>query len=461
MPDPCATAGLDAHRSPRYHSRMFDRYCIIGAGPSGLATARAFARDGIPFDILERNHDVGGIWNMESEETPMYESAHFISSRTLSAFDGFPMPESYPDYPRWRQVHDYIRSFADHHDLRSRIEFGADVTRAAPGAQGWSVHTGDGEERRYRGVVAAVGHNWDPLMPRYAGAFTGDAYHSYYYRSADEFRGKRVLIVGGGNSACDIACDAAVSASSASISLRRGYHFLPKHIFGKPTDVFFRSGPEPPAWLAQPLLALLLRVLVGDLRRYGLMRPDHKVLASHPIMNTQLIHHLAHGDIKAKPDVSELRGNRVGFADGSEEEIDIIVYATGYKPSIPCIEASVPSFTNDLYLNIFPRKHRDLFVVGHFETDGGAYPIVSKQADLIAAVIRARDCNPAATADFDRKQQGPSPDVSGGIRYISSPRHSHYVQFEAYGHFLDRTVRQLRKGSREAGGGLSPILVRS
>ena len=428
-----------------------NRYCIIGAGPSGLATARAFLRAGIPFDVLERHGDVGGIWNLENGKSPMYESAHFISSRTLSGFDDFPMPEAYPDYPGWRLVLDYIRAFALQYDLRRHIDFGADVRHLLPGNGGWNVQLGNGEERRYRGVVVAIGHNWDPLMPEYAGDFSGKAYHSFHYKSADELRGKRVLIVGGGNSGCDIACDAAIAASQAFISLRRGYHFLPKHILGKPTDVFFRGGPEPPAWLAQPLLAFLLRLLVGDLRRYGLPRPDHKVLASHPIMNTQLLHYLAHGDIVAKPDVRELRGDRVTFTDGSEERVDVIVYATGYRFAIPFLDKSLTSVTDELFLKIFPKGHRDLFIVGHFETDGGAYPIVSKQAKLIGALIRARESNPERAAAFERKQLGPSPNLSGGIRYIQSPRHCNYVQFEAYGHFLDREVEEL--GRREAAGG--------
>jgi cation diffusion facilitator CzcD-associated flavoprotein CzcO len=250
---------------------------------------------------------VGGIWDLENERTPMYETAHFISSRTQSAFDDFPMPESYPDYPGWKRVLEYIRAFADHYGLRERVEYDVDVTRVTPAGDAWDVQLGSGEVRRYKGVVCAVGHNWDPIVPDYPGRFDGEEYHSFYYRSPVEFSGKRVLIVGGGNSGCDIACDAAVTAEQSFISVRRGYHFLPKHIFGQPTDAFFRSGPHLPAWLAQPLLAGLLRILVGNPHRYGLPKPDHKVLESHPIVNSQLLHHLAHGDIQAKPDIKELR----------------------------------------------------------------------------------------------------------------------------------------------------------
>jgi cation diffusion facilitator CzcD-associated flavoprotein CzcO len=427
-----------------------DRYCIIGAGPSGLATGRAFAEAGIPFDLLERHRDVGGIWDMSNERTPMYESAHFISSRTQSAFDDFPMPQDYPDYPGWRQIRDYIRSFAERYGLRDVVQLGVDVQGVAPAGDAWDVTLGSGETRRYRGVVCATGHNWDPVVPSYPGSFDGESYHSFEYRSLAEFAGKRVLIVGGGNSGCDIACDAAAAASRAVISMRRGYHFLPKHIFGQPTDAFFRSGPHLPAWLAQPLLAGLLRVLVGDLRRYGLPKPDHKVLESHPIVNSQLLHYLAHGDITAKPDVAELRGDRVRFADGSEEEIDLIVYATGYRASIPVLDESLlPSGAGvaPFFLNIF-HERPNLFAVGLFETDGAAYPIVSKQAALIAELIRAESEAPAVLEWFGRLRAGAPPDLHGGIRYLKSQRHTIYVQYDEYVHYLEKMLKKIARMPR-------------
>lgn len=423
-----------------------DRFCIIGAGPSGLATARAFAETGIAFDILDRQGDVGGIWDLANERTPMYESAHFISSRTQSGFDGFPMPDDYPDYPGWRRVLEYIRAFAERHGIRDRVEFGTEVERASPDGDAWIVRLASGETRRYRGVVCAMGHNWDPIVPEYPGRFDGEAYHSFHYRSASEFAGKRVLIVGGGNSGCDIACDAATVAERAFISVRRGYYFLPKHLFGQPTDAFFRSGPHLPAWIAQPLLTLLLRLLVGNLRRYGLPKPDHKVLESHPIVNSQLLHYLAHGDVTAKPDVRELRGDRVRFTDGSEEAIDLIVWATGYRASIPFLPSSVLSLdqgAKPLFLNVFPEA-RNLFVVGLFETDGGAYPMVSKQAALIAALIRAEQEAPGKAAWFHSLRTSRRHDLTGGIRYLGSPRHSIYVQYDEYVHYAEKLLKRMK-----------------
>jgi hypothetical protein len=382
----------------------------------------------------------------------MYESAHFISSRTQSAFDEFPMPATYADYPSRARILEYIRAFADHAGLRRRVEYGTEVTRVAPADTGWDVRLASGETRRYRGVVCAVGHNWEPVQPVLPGRFDGEMYHAQHYHTASSLAGKRVLVLGGGNSGCDIACDAAPVARETLISVRRGYHFLPKHIFGQPTDAFFRSGPHLPAWLAQPLLTVLLRLLVGDLRRYGLPRPDHKVLESHPIVNDQLLHYLAHGDVRVVPDVRELRGDRAAFADGCECQVDVIILATGYRATIPCLDPSVLSLeagAAPLYLNVFP-DHAGLYVVGLFETDGAAYPVVSKQAALVAAVIRAERDAPERAAWFHRGRTGARPDLSGGMKYLASPRHAIYVQYDEYVHRLEKLVHRLRPSPSRA-----------
>jgi hypothetical protein len=190
-------------------------------------------------------------------------------------------------------------------------------------------------------------------------------------------------------------------------------------------------------------------MLVGDLRRYGLPAPDHRVLESHPIMNTQILHFLAHGDIRAKPDIARLDGRRVHFADGSVEEVDLIVWATGYRASIPFLARALPHRDGtgpDLFATFIPPGVPDLFVVGHFETDGGAYPLVSKQAALIALVARAHTRSPDdARAWVNRLTGGRRPNLTGGVRYVSSPRHANYAQFETYSKYLGGLLARARK----------------
>ena len=420
-------------------------YCLIGAGPSGLAAARWLKALDVPFEGFERNPDVGGIWDISFAGSPMYESAHFISSRTLSGFRDFEMSSSYPDYPSHRQVLEYLRSYALHHDLRRYFSFDREVREARRLEGGWRVTFAGGEAKDYAGLIAAVGCEWRPFLPEIPGKFDGQVIHSRDYKTSEEFRGKRVLIVGGGNSGCDIACDASRTATRAFISLRRGYHFVPKFILGKPADVFEESGPRLPYAIERPLLHLLLRVLNGDVTRLGLPKPDHAILESHPVMNTQILHALGHGDLSVKPDVRELQGRDVVFVDGTREAIDLVVLATGFVRGVPFLEPGLvkDDDVSDLFLNVFHRREPSLHVIGHFTTDGGAYPLVDRQAELVARVIDARRSG-RSIAPFDRASQSSPPDLSGGIRYQAVRRMSNYVKSRVYRRHIDRILGAMK-----------------
>lgn len=417
---------------------------MIGAGPAGLLTAAALKSRGIPFEIVDAGRTPGGIWDISRPDTPMYESAHFISSKQLSGFPGFPMPASYPDYPRHDRILEYIRAFAQHHDLERHITCGARVTSVVRTDDGgWTVTRDSGDVRQYASVCVATGTTWFPRVPQIPGHFDGEARHASTYRSPREFEGKRVLIVGGGNSAADIACDAARSAAGAYISVRRGYHYIPKFIFGQPADVFSHAGPHLPRWLEERVFGFLVnRVLVGDLTKLGLPRPDHPILRSHPILNTQILHHLGHGDIQARANVKALSGRTVHFVDGTTEDIDLILWATGYDKRFPFLqEADLDRHGDalDLYLNVFHRRYGDIFFMGLFETDGAAYGLFGQQADLVAAYLDP--AMPAqARASFDRLRTTDRPDLRGGVRYIASPRHDYYVQGDVYA----KTLAKLR-----------------
>jgi cation diffusion facilitator CzcD-associated flavoprotein CzcO len=180
---------------------------------------------GIEFEILEKHSDTGGIWDPENAGSPMYESAHFISSKTTSGFYGLPMPDDYPDYPTYRQIRDYIRAFAVEFGLYDHIVFNAHVERTKLEDEGsWTVTVaGEAEPRRYRGLICANGTTWTPNLPTYPGleTFGGEVRHANIYRDPAELRGRRVLIVGAGNSGVDIACDAARNAESSFFSVRR------------------------------------------------------------------------------------------------------------------------------------------------------------------------------------------------------------------------------------------------
>ena len=342
-----------------------DRYCVIGAGPTGLIAARSLKHAGIPYDHVEKHRAIGGLWDLDNPGSPAYETAHFISSKTLSHVPGFPMPADYPDYPDRRRVLKYVESFADAYDLRSQVKLDTAVELAEPEGEHWLVTLRGGETHKYRGLFLCTGI-WDPIYPSYPGALTAASMHSVDYRSPSQLEGKRVIVVGGGNSACDLACDAARHGAAATISMRRAYHFIPKYIFGKPTDVF-AEGVSLPHWIERPVFEGLLRMLVGDLKAYGLPKPDHSVLAAHPIMNTQILHHLGHGDLVHRPDVDRFDGETVHFTDGSSDEFDVVVFATGYRVDYPFMDRAhfewAGSFP-DLYLSAFHRSYDNVCCLG-------------------------------------------------------------------------------------------------
>ena len=433
---------------------MSERVCIIGAGPAGLLAARALSAAGIPYDQIEKNPDVGGIWDIRNEWSPMYETAHFISSKQVSHLPGYPMPDDYPDYPNHRQVFAYLQAFARDYGLYDAIRFDTTVERVERlDGGGWSVRTDDGTTTDYRALFVCSGNTWDPSLPKYPGELTCEHLHSVDYTDPSIFDGKRVLVVGGGNSGCDIACDAAARADQAWISLRRGYHFIPKYIFGEPSDLF-ASRVELPTAIQRPIFEGLLKLLVGDLERYGLPKPDHRVMESHPIMNTQVLHHLGHGDLAYKPDVERLEGDRVRFVDGSVEEVDLVVFATGYLVTYPFMDRSHFEWISkypDLYLSGLHRDYDDLCCLGLHQTDGGAFDFFAMQADMMVGFLLDQEARPEKAARFSARKATDRPDLSGGLRYVDSARHGDLREEVGLSPLLRGDLRGVR---------LAPVLAR-
>ena len=425
---------------------------VVGAGPSGLMLARRLAATPATFEVFERNADVGGIWDIDAPGSPVYESAHFISSKTLSGFPDFPMPDDYPDYPDHRRLLRYIRAYADRFDLRRHISFECPVERAIPAGGFWELRLGDGGTRRCHYLICANGVTWVPTTATWPGEYSGEVRHAVTYRSPREFAGRRVLVVGGGNTGADIACDASATADQAFWSVRRGYHLIPKHVMGKPADVFADSGPKLPHWLEVRVFTAILRILHGDLRRYGLPKPDHRLFESHPLMNTQILHYLSHGDCIAKPDIEQFDGDRVVFADGSRERIDLVIAAVGYQHTCPFLDDGVletKADRPDLYLGMFPRNHSNLAVLGFIEFASSAYPTFDRMTELIVADATAAPGSRAA-ATFTHLKANHHPDLKGGHHYVDSERHANYVERDTYLKILKKVRGRLGVGSAQS-----------
>ncbi|WP_437970069.1 NAD(P)-binding domain-containing protein [Sorangium sp. So ce260] len=363
------------------------KHAIIGAGLCGLGVARAFKRSGIPFDVFEADDDVGGNWYHG-----VYETVHIITSKRTTEYSDFPMPADYPDFPSAAQMLDYLRAYADHFGLREHIAFRTRVTRVAPRGDGrWEVTPSGpagGAPRVYGGVVVCNGHHWDPRMPDIPGTFSGQLMHAKHYKRPEALAGKRVLVLGGGNSACDIAVEASRFGASSHISLRRGYWFLPKMMLGVPTVELLK--PWMPRWFQRRFLKALVRLTVGRYDRYGLPHPDHEPFERHPTINSELLYHLRHGRITPHPDVRRLDGDAVEFVDGARERFDLIVAATGYHVSFPFLADGVISWKNglpQLIDGIVPPSHKNLYVFGLGQPRYGAGPLVTAGADLLCTMV--------------------------------------------------------------------------
>ncbi|MFN6997591.1 MAG: flavin-containing monooxygenase [Aquincola tertiaricarbonis] len=427
-----------------------DRYCIIGAGAAGITSAKNLREQGIACDVIEREDDIGGTWYYGKPCSAVYRSVHMISSKAFSEYTDYPMPAHYPTYARGDQALDYLRSYARHFHVTGQVEFGRSVTEIEPvaGSTAWDVRLDGGECRRYRGVIVANGHLSHPVLPDYPGHFDGLQLHSAQYKTPELLRGKRVLVVGAGNSGCDIAVEAVHHAAAVFHSTRRGYYYWPKFLFGLPADEW----AEWPLRLRMPLWArrlfgkpLLRLCTAGQPETYGLPRPDHKLFESHFIINSTLFYHLGHGDLQARGDVKALCGKEVEFSDGSREQVDVIVYATGFQTSFPFIAAehlAWPRNAPRLHLNMFDDRHPELFFIGLFQTSTGNWPLMDYQAQLLARLLRARSEAPALAQRVERRlRRGAA--VHGGIHFHRTPRHAIELEHFSYRLVLKRLIRTL------------------
>lgn len=429
-------------------------YAVIGAGPMGLAAARNLQKQGLDFIAFEQHDDVGGLWDIDNPHSTMYESAHLISSRHMTEFAEYPMADSIAAYPSHRELKQYFRSYAQHFGLYAHYEFATrvvDVRRTGDGR--WSVTTecnGAQSERDFDGVLIANGTFHSPRYPELPGSFAGELKHACDYRSAELFRNKRVLIVGCGNSACDMAVDAVHQAASVDLSVRRGYYFLPKFIGGRPTDTLGGKLKLPKA-LKQRLDAALIRMVVGRPSDYGLPDPDYRMYEAHPVINSLVLHHIGHGDITPRGDISRITDHQVRFANGETSEYDLILLATGYELRYPFIDRAHLNWPEDaaapqLYLNVFHPEYDNLFVMGMVEAAGLGWEGRNEQAELVARFLRARATGePAAASLQQRARAGAGQRVDGGYGYLALDRMAYYVHKESY-------LRQVRAHIRELGG---------
>ena len=424
---------------------------VVGAGPAGLTALVALQRAGIDTTCFEKGDRPGGLWAYGAPLSGAYRSLHLNTSREHTELAGFPMPSDWPDFPSHERIGEYFARYVEEMGVRDRIRFGAGVEQASRLVDGgWTVRAEDGFAGDFDVLVVASGHNWEPKLPDppYPGSFEGREVHAHDYREADELAGRRVLVVGMGNSAMDIAVESSTVAAATFLSTRRGTRIVPKYVFGKPADqVTSPTMARLPWQLRQPLTHLLLRVAVGRPETYGLPAAGGGFLRDHPTISDAVLSRLTHGEIIPKPGVKELDGDGVVFTDGSREELDTIVWCTGYRVTVPYLDSALlgaePAELS-LFKRIFHADLDDLFFVGLVQTTGSAIPVVERQSELLADHITGRYALPPASR---RRRDAQRRRDAAAKRYGEHKRPHLRVEFDG---FMRELAVEHRRGRRRA-----------
>ena len=419
---------------------MSKKVCVIGAGSSGIAAAKVLKDQNISFDCFEKGSKVGGVWRYNNDNglSAAYQSLHINTNREVMAYSDFPMPSSFPMFPHHSQIIQYFEDYVDHFKLGPHITFNTAVEKVESTNGGFIVTLHTGEQRMYEKIMVANGHHWNPRYPEppFEGQFTGETIHSHQYKQVSQVVNKNVLIVGIGNSAVDIACEAARTYSGkVVISSRSGAYIVPNWLWSLPFDNLANPiTARLPLWIQRQLLKLTLWLAHGNQEDYGVPKPNRPLLSEHPTISQDLLNLSGRGLIRFKPNIKKFENRTVCFEDGSQEEFDMIIYATGYKITFPFLK-HLPDFdiehNNDirLYKKIVHPSHPDIFFIGLLQPLGAIMPLAEQQAKWIAELINGKRTLPSKEqmiAYIHKSSEKMSQ------RYTHRPRHTIQVDFHSY-----------------------------
>jgi len=433
------------------------RVCVIGAGSTGIAICKALGDSGVPYLCFEKSDRVGGNWVFKNKNglSSAYRSLHINTSRDRMQYADFPMPRSYPDFPHHALIAEYFDAYVERFDLRKNIRFERGVAKVTKELGVFRVDLEDGTHEHFDAVVVANGHHWDPRWPDppFPGRFDGSELHSHHYIDPSEPRelvGKRVVVVGMGNSAMDIACELSRPgvAERVFLSMRRGAWVIPNYVLGRPLDQSIPLPPFLPWKLRQAFATAVHRFAVGPMERYGLPTPDHKLGEAHPTISSELLPKLGRGDITPKPNIASLDGRRVRFVDDSVEQVDAIIYCTGYKVSFPFFDPvwiAAPNNDLPLFRRVFHPEEPGLAFAGLLQPLGAIMPLAEAQGRWLAAYFRGEYALPSRTEMLDdiRRER-----EAMFKRYVASARHTMQVDFDDYLRDLDRELAKGRTRTR-------------
>uniref|UniRef100_A0AAR2ITE0 Flavin-containing monooxygenase n=1 Tax=Pygocentrus nattereri TaxID=42514 RepID=A0AAR2ITE0_PYGNA len=435
---------------------MAQRVAVIGGGSSGLTCIKCCLDEGLEPVCFESSDDIGGLWrfkeNPEPDRASIYHSVIINTSKEMMCYSDFPIPGHFPNFMHNSYIMDYYRMYAEHFKLTCYIRFQTKVLRVIPRPDfahsgQWDIETEDKEGNREKHVFDAVlvctGHHCHPHLPLkdFPGidTFKGKYLHSRDYKTPEEWRNKRVVVIGIGNSGGDIAVELSRMTKQVFLSTRRGSWILNRvGPNGVPIDMFFNRASQ----MMRHILPLSVISSLGEKRLnqrfnhalFGL-QPKHRLTSQHPMVNDELPNRILSGTVLVKPNVCEFRGSSVIFEDGTvEDNIDLVVFATGYTFSFPFLPDHVISVTGNktsLYKHIFPPglERSTLAVIGLIQPLGAIMPISEMQARWATRVFKGLLKLPSMKTmlkDIKAKEE------TMAKRYVASQRHTIQVDYLPY-----------------------------
>ncbi len=424
------------------------RVAVIGAGPSGISAIKNFTDQGFEVTAFERCNGVGGNWrfNDPSGHSSVFETTHIISSKYTSFYEDYPLPESASDYPSHKELLKYFNNYADHFDIKKNIRFGTEVVKCKQSDNDkWTVEwchieSNKKEISNFDALVVCNGHHHEPRYPDYPGEFTGEYLHSHDFKSAKPFAGKKVLVIGGGNSACDVAVETARVAKSISISWRRGYYLIPKFMYGLPTDLYAIKSRWVPRIFRAPFMKYMLERFQGKNEDIGLQKPEQPIFATHPTVNSELYYAVRHGKVTPQKDIKSFNNNKVMFIDGHEEEFDVVIACTGFKIKHSFFDKDFINYENGkvpLLHRMIPADIKNLYFIGLFQPLGCIWPGAELQSKLAAKHL-VGDWKPKKSIKDLLVKEMANPDVP----QLDTPRHTITVDDPS---FRERLKNELKK----------------
>lgn len=424
------------------------KIAVIGAGPSGITAIKNFADLGCEVTAFERCQGVGGNWrfNDPSGHSSVFETTHIISSKYTSFYEDFPLPESASDYPSHIELLDYFNSYTDHFDIRKLIKFETEVLNCNQlDDDTWEVEWKDSNTEQkhlniFDGLVVCNGHHHKPRYPEYPGDFSGELIHSHEFKSAKPFKDKRVLVIGGGNSACDVAVETARVSASTSISWRRGYYLIPKFMYGLPVDLYALKNRWMPTFLRESYTKMMLEIFQGKNEDIGLQKPAQNLFGTHPTVNSELYYAVRHGKVTPHVEIEKYDGNTVHFKNGKTGEYDVIIACTGFKIKHDFFKKSFINYEEGktpLLHKMIPADIKNLYFIGLFQPLGCIWPGAELQSKLAAKHLLGQWSPNKPIKELINKELT-NPDV----KQIDTPRHT--ITVDDYS-FRARLKKELKR----------------